>query len=103
LIAKIIAETGLQSCKPNLSPASQLALEHDDDGPRMKESWSYRSVIGMLRYLCTNTLPDTSFAVSQAARFSSDPKQSHATAVKTIVRYLAATADKGIILNPVEI
>ena len=103
LIAKIIEETGLQSCKPNLTPASQLALGRDDDGPRMTESWSYRSVIGMLLYLCTNTRPDISFAVSQAARFSSDPKQSHATAVKTIVRYLAATADKGIILNPVEI
>jgi Reverse transcriptase (RNA-dependent DNA polymerase) len=100
LIAKIITETGLQSCKPNLTPASQLALGRDDDGPRMTESWSYRSVIGMLLYLCTNTRPDISFAVSQAARFSSDPKQSHATAVKTIVRYLAATADKGMILQP---
>jgi hypothetical protein len=100
LIAKIIEETGLQSCKPNLTPASQLALGRDDDGPRMTESWSYRSVIGMLLYLCTNTRPDISFAVSQAARFSSDPKQSHATAVKTIVRYLAATADKGMILQP---
>jgi hypothetical protein len=66
----------------------------------MSESWSYRSIIGMLLYLCTNTRPDIAFAVSQAARFSSAPKQSHATAVKTIVRYLAGTRDKGMILKP---
>jgi hypothetical protein len=42
----------------------------------------------------------TCWAVSQAARFSSNPKQSHATAVKTIVRYLAGTTDQGMILQP---
>jgi hypothetical protein len=100
LISKIIKETGLQSCKPNFTPASQLSLGRDDDGELMSEPWSYRSIIGMLLYLCTNTRPDISFAVSQAARFSSAPRQSHATAVKTIVRYLAGTADKGMIMRP---
>jgi hypothetical protein len=99
-VSKIIDETGLQNCKPNLTPASQLALGRDDDGAQKTEIWNYRSVIGMLLYLCTNTRPDISFVVSLAARFSSDPKQSHPTAAKTIVRYLAATADKGIILKP---
>jgi hypothetical protein len=100
LIKKIIAETGLESCKPNLTPASQLPLGMDDDGDLMSESWTYSSVIGMLLYLSTNTRPDISFAVSQVGRFCSNPKQSHATAVKTIVRYLAGTADKGMILAP---
>jgi Reverse transcriptase (RNA-dependent DNA polymerase) len=100
LISKIIAVTGLQSCKPNATPASQLALGRDEDGEPMDEAWSYSSVIGMLLYLSTNTRPDISFAVSQAARFSSNPKKSHATAIKTIVRYLAGTADKGMILQP---
>ena len=40
--------------------------------------------------------PDIIFAVSQAARFTHEPKQSHAAAVKTIVRNLAKTADKGM-------
>ena len=53
----------------------------------------------MLLYLATNTRPDIAFAVSQVARFSHSPKQSHATAVKTIVRYLAGTKDKGIIFK----
>jgi hypothetical protein len=44
--------------------------------------------------------PNIAFAVSQAARFSNDPKQSHASAVKTIVRYLVGTKDKGTIVTP---
>jgi hypothetical protein len=67
LISKIIAVTGLQSCKPNLTPASQLALGRDEDGEPMDELWGYSSVIGMLLYLSTNTRPDISFVVSQAA------------------------------------
>jgi hypothetical protein len=100
LVQKIITEVGLQNCKPNRTPASQLALGKDDEGEAMTETWSYPSVIGMLLYLSTNTRPDISFAVSQVGRFSSNPKQSHATAVKTIVRYLAGTADKGMIMKP---
>jgi hypothetical protein len=100
LISKIVAATGLQSCKSNALPCSQLALGRDPDGEPMSESWGYSSIVGMLLYLSTNTRPDISFAVSQVARFSANPKQSHATAIKTIVRYLHSTSDKGMIIKP---
>ena len=66
----------------------------------MEESWSYLSVVGMLLYLSCNTRPDITFAVSQVARFSNNPKQSHAKAIKTIVRYLVGTRDQGTIFRP---
>ena len=100
LIQKIIATTGMQDCNPNWVPSSQVALGIDPDGPSMNESWSYSSVVGMLLYLSTNTRPDIAFAVSQVARFNHSPKKSHATAVKTIVRYLKRTSDKGMIVRP---
>jgi hypothetical protein len=100
LIEKIIKATGLEGCNPNSVPATQLALGSDPDGVPMQEKWSYSSVVGMLLYLATNSRPDIAFAVSQVARFSSAPKQSHATAVKTIVRYLSGTRDKGTIVKP---
>ena len=37
---------------------------------------------------------------SQVAHFSNNPKQSHATAIKTIVRYLIGTKDKGTLVTP---
>ena len=57
----------------------------------MSESWSYSSICGMLLFLATSSRPDICFAVSQVCRFTHDPKQSHATAVKRIVRYLKKT------------
>ena len=100
LTDKIIRVTGLQECKPNVVPATQLALGSDPDGPPMSESWNYLSVVGMLLYLACNSRPDIAFAVSQVARFSSNPKASHAKAIKTIVRYLAGTRHEGTIMRP---
>jgi hypothetical protein len=66
----------------------------------MTEKWQYSSIVGMLLYLATNTRPDIAFAVSQVARFNSNPKQSHAQAVKKIVRYLKGSSDKGVTFLP---
>jgi len=100
LINKIIEAAGMTDCNPNWTPASTTPLGSDPDGEPMDEIWNYRSIIGMLLYLTTNTRPDCALAVSQAARFSHNPKKSHATAVKTIIRYLRRTADKGMIVRP---
>jgi hypothetical protein len=100
LIDKIIKATGLEDSNPNWLPHSQTSLGTDPDGLPMNEDWAYPSIIGMLLYLSTNTRPDISFAVSQAGRFAANPKQSHAKAVKTIVRYLKRTYDKGTIILP---
>lgn len=54
----------------------------------------------MLLYLSTNTCPDITYAVSQVARFCHNPKQIHASAIKTIVRYLHCTAEMGMIVKP---
>ncbi|KAI2493816.1 hypothetical protein MHU86_20697 [Fragilaria crotonensis] len=102
LIQKIIKATGLQDCNPNHTPAMQACLGIDPDGEPMDEFWNYRSIVGMLLYLSTNTRPDITFAVSQVARFNHSPKKSHAMAIKTIVRYLHRTADKGTIVTPLE-
>ena len=53
----------------------------------------------MLLYLSMNTRPDIAFAVSQVAQFTSNPKQSHASAVKMSIRYLSATSDQAIIFT----
>ena len=75
-------------------------LTKDEDGPDRKQSWKYRSAIGMLNYLAACTRPDCLYAVHQCARFSADPKLCHERAIKQIVRYLKGTKDKGIILKP---
>jgi hypothetical protein len=85
LITKILQATGLENCKPNQVPVT-TQLAKDPDGEAMTDDWSYPLYIRMLLYLTTNKRPDIMFAVSQAARFTNEPKQSHASAVKTIVK-----------------
>ena len=103
LIKKIISATNLENCNPNWTPAATTALGMDPDGELMTEEWSYPSIVGMLLYLSMNTRPDIAFAVRQVARFSYSPKQSHASAVKQIVRYLSRTWDKGTVVKPTNI
>jgi transposase InsO family protein len=100
LINKILQAADMADCNPNSLPAAQAALGADKDGEAFSETWNYRAIVGMLLYLSTNTRCDIAFAVSQVARFGSNPKKSHATAVKTILRYLKKTVDQGMILNP---
>jgi hypothetical protein len=100
LINRIAAATGLTSSNPNHTPTQQEALGKDLEGLPMTDTWSYRSVVGMMLYLSTNTRPDIAFAVSQVARFSNFPRQSHAIAVKTIVRYLVGTQNQGTVVTP---
>ena len=102
LITKIMHATDMEKCNPNKVPALKASLGSDPDGEPMEEDWNYRSVVGMLLYLSTNTRPDIAYAVSQVARFGHNPKKSHATAVKMIVRYLAGT-EQGSYLHETQI
>jgi hypothetical protein len=100
LIKKIIAAARMENANPNWIPAPMAALGSDPEGPIYNhQPWKYSSIVGMLIYLCTNTRPDILFSVSQVAKYSKEPKQSHATAVKSIIRYLKRTPDKGMYIK----
>jgi hypothetical protein len=100
LIERILQDAGMEACSPELTPATEKALGKDPNGAPFKEQWSYRIIVGKLLYLSGNSWPDITFAVHQVARFSHDPKQSHAVAVKRILRYLQGTKDKGLQMRP---
>ena len=52
-------------------------------------------MIGSLMYL-TASRPDIMFPICQCARYQSDPKESHLTAVKRIFRYLKGKPRYGL-------
>jgi hypothetical protein len=85
--------------KPTPAPGGQL-LEREIDAEAMEDDFHYRSVIGKANFLEKSTRPDIAVAVHQCARFSSEPKQSHADAVRYVGRYLQGTQDEGLILDP---
>ncbi|GKC36943.1 retrovirus-related pol polyprotein from transposon TNT 1-94 [Tanacetum coccineum] len=56
---------------------------------------SYRGTIGSLMYL-TETRHDIQFSTVLCARYQSNPKESHLTSVKRILRYLKGTPTLGL-------
>ncbi len=71
-----------------------IALDKDEAGKNVSDKL-YRGMIGSLLYL-TASRPDIAFSVGLCARFQSNPKESHLTAVKRIFRYLMGSTDLGI-------
>jgi hypothetical protein len=80
------------------APGGQL-LELEIGAEGMEDDFHYRSVIGKANFLEKATRPDIAVGVHQCARFSSEPKQSHADAVRYFGRYLQGTQDKGLLLD----
>ena len=100
LIEKVLAASGTVDSNSNLTPSALEPLGPDEYGESMNESWEYASIIGMLMYLANSTRPDIAHAVHVCARYTHNPRKSHATAVKHILRYIKGTMLDGIILNP---
>ena len=102
LIQQILDEVGMlphSKTKDKAAPSSTI-LRQDLDGSPFQEKWDYRRIIGKLNFLEKSTRPEIAYAVHQCARFASNPRESHANAVKYLCRYLLGTKDDGIILRP---
>ena len=101
LIERILRTVGITAetkVRKRRTPANKI-LQKDLGGLKRRQTWDYRSVIGMLNFLCRSTRPDLSFAVSQAARFMSNPRKSHEDAVFRICEYLYHTKTKGMTMK----
>ena len=82
------------------TPCEAKPLVKDAEGEAAHGNFSYSSVVGMLLYLAGHTRPDIAYAVNCAARYMFCPKLSHEKHLKRLGRYLKATRDKGLIMNP---
>ncbi|KAK6130243.1 hypothetical protein DH2020_036053 [Rehmannia glutinosa] len=74
--------------------ATNVKIDKDEKDKSVDES-KYRGMIGSLLYL-TASRPDILHAVCLCARFQSNPKESHMSAVKRIFRYLKGTIQYGL-------
>ena len=79
----------------------EATLGTDENGSEAKRDWpnSYASVIGVMLYLASNTIPDILFAVNQCAQFTHNTKVYTETDVKRIFWYLQGTKDNGLVFN----
>ena len=75
-------------------------IHSDKNGEPFNSDWNYRSVVGTLMYLATNSRPDIAHAVHSCACFDHNPKQSHGKALLHICKYLKGTSKDGLIQTP---
>ena len=94
-IQDLLKKYKLAEVSPMRTPmATGLKLHKDLSGVSV-ECKLYRGMIGSLLYL-TASRPDIMFATCICARYQSDPKESHMSAVKRILRYLKKSPSLGL-------
>ena len=86
---------GLESASSVRTPMSpNVKLTIDLLGKGVDPSL-YRSMIGSLLYL-TASRPNISYNVRVCARYQANPKESHITVVKRIIKYVKTTSNFGV-------
>ena len=94
----IVKKFGLEKVSHKKTPAAtHLKLSKDEAGEAIDQSL-YRSIIGSLLYL-TASRPDIAYSVGACARYQANPKVSHLTQAKRIIRYIAGTIDLGLLYS----
>jgi hypothetical protein len=91
----LVKRFGLDGTSCARTPMSTSVKISSDLAGKPVDPSLYRSMIGSLLYL-TASRPDIFFSVGVCARFQANPKESHLTAVKHIIRYVNDTLLYGI-------
>ena len=96
---KLVADAGLQNCKPVATPG--LAATRCDDSRKLSKSEhsEYRRRVGQLLWLA-NARKDLCFAVKELSRHVHDPTEQDARACKRVLRYLRGTQHCKVPLSP---
>jgi len=89
-IHDLLTKTNMLLAKPISTPLSASTTLSRFEGSTVTDPTSYRSTVGSLQYLSL-TRPDIAFAVNKVSQFMQDPRDSHWSAVKRILRYLKST------------
>jgi hypothetical protein len=94
----LVKRFGLDGKSHARTPMSTSVKLHADVAGKPIDQSLCRSMIGCLLYL-TASRPDISFSVGVCARFQANPKESHLTTVKRILRYVNGTVNFGIFFS----
>jgi hypothetical protein len=91
----ILKKFDTENCKPNKTPMATNAHLNLDVEDKTVDQSLYRSMIGSLLYL-TASRPDIMFSVCLCAHFQANPKESHLSTLKRILRYLKLASNIGL-------
>ncbi|KAL2232264.1 UNVERIFIED_CONTAM: Retrovirus-related Pol polyprotein from transposon RE1 [Sesamum indicum] len=94
-VRDLLADTGLDQCKPAPTPLPLGLKLCSQSSPKLEDPAPYRKLVGRLLYLGF-TRPDISYGAQQLSQFLHEPCQAHLDAALHLVRYLAGCPDLGL-------
>ena len=97
-INDLLARVNMTTANPVSSPMMPTDRLQLTSGSALQDGLEYRMVVGSLQYLHF-TRPDVSFAVNKRSQFMHRPTYVHWQAAKRVLRNLAGTRDRGILLR----
>ncbi|KAK1668630.1 hypothetical protein QYE76_056789 [Lolium multiflorum] len=93
--------SNVDHCKPTTNPMSSTDKITAADGELFSsaDATEYRSIVGGLQCL-TITRPDISYDVNRVSQYLHEPRDTHWSAVKRILRYVSLTVSYGLHIRP---
>jgi len=100
-IKDVLHRFGMANANPVSTPLAKdtsldVSATRLDNAASQKE---YMSIIGSLMYTALGTRPDITFAVTKLSQYNHDPRTTHMTAAKRVLRYLKYSQDLGLVFR----
>lgn len=100
-INNVLKRFGMENCNPISTPLeSKINVEEKESGKNANQGDAidepYRELVGCLNYLANASRPDIAFAASLLSRYCNNPKPTHWTAAKRVLRYLKGSIEYGL-------
>lgn len=97
-IDKVLSKFHLDQAHAINTPMKEIALllPITKGQASAAERERYQGMTGLIMFSMVETRPDIAFATSVASRFAKNPGHQHTIAVKTILRYLKGSKERGI-------
>jgi hypothetical protein len=93
----LLQRAKMKDCNPSYVPCLQSTIFSRKDCPQPPQPHNYEfsSLIALANFLACWTRPDISYVVNKLCKFMSNPGEAHWKTLKILIRYLAATREKG--------
>ncbi len=99
-LMKVLKHFGMTDAKLAKTPLPTRYKPELFKGTSTPQLWSqYQLLIGSLLYLMLGTRPDIAFAVTQMAKFASNPSDEHLNRAMYILHYLIGMHDYALVFN----
>lgn len=96
-IQKVLAKYHFEKTNPTNTPMKKIALGHNlSTEATQAEKKRYQGMTSLLIFSMVETWPDIAFAIVVAACFAKNPSHVDTKAVKTILRYMKGSINRGI-------